>query len=94
MLVVALNPCPCGYKNSRLKNCICSLRQINQYARKISGPIIDRIDLWVKVSEVDHQELLTANRKEDSSAYFKNQIRQAREKAKVRFLNYPFFNQC
>lgn len=56
MLVAALNPCPCGYRGSKVKECVCKPTDLERYKRKISGPIIDRIDLWVEVSHIAHEE--------------------------------------
>lgn len=57
ILVAAMNPCPCGNFGIKGKPCSCSPLQIERYKRKISGPIIDRIDIWTEVSKVDHQKL-------------------------------------
>ena len=72
-LVAAMNPCPCGYLGS--KRCACSLDQINRYQHKISGPLLDRIDLQVQVSAIENQQLLDQERKIDGDS---NQIIQAR----------------
>ncbi|MBI2577746.1 MAG: YifB family Mg chelatase-like AAA ATPase [Candidatus Wildermuthbacteria bacterium] len=58
MLVASANPCPCGYLNHPKKSCSCSLKEIQKYKKRISGPILDRIDLHVEVSDVDPRELL------------------------------------
>ena len=58
ILVAAMNPCSCGNFQSRDKECICSPISIARYQRKISGPIVDRIDMWVEVSKVKHSELM------------------------------------
>lgn len=55
-LVAALNPCPCGYRGSQVKDCICKPSDVARYERKISGPIIDRIDLWVEVPHIPYEE--------------------------------------
>lgn len=57
ILVAAMNPCPCGNFGIKGKPCTCSPLQIERYKRKISGPIIDRIDIWTEVSKVDHEKL-------------------------------------
>ena len=56
LLVVAMNPCPCGYYGTN--KCNCSITQINRYQSKISGPIADRIDLWIKVDKIEYEKLL------------------------------------
>ena len=58
MLAAAMNPCPCGYWNSILKECVCTPPQIQHYLSKISGPLLDRIDLHIDVPEVHYQELI------------------------------------
>lgn len=58
MLVATKNPCPCGYVNDPNQPCQCSNLQVSNYQRKVSGPLIDRIDLIVSVSRVDHNKLL------------------------------------
>ncbi|MBU1292081.1 YifB family Mg chelatase-like AAA ATPase [Patescibacteria group bacterium] len=57
ILIASANPCPCGYLNHSKKECKCSLREINRYAKKISGPILDRIDLHINVPTVNIKEL-------------------------------------
>lgn len=71
-LVITLNPCPCGFKNSKIKECKCSGREIENYKRKISGPIADRIDLFTEVSKINYKELL--NKREEESSEFISQI--------------------
>ncbi|MEA1929565.1 MAG: YifB family Mg chelatase-like AAA ATPase [Patescibacteria group bacterium] len=57
ILIAAMNPCPCGNKGLRTKECICSQAALVRYGRKLSGPIVDRIDLWLEVPQVDHERL-------------------------------------
>jgi magnesium chelatase family protein len=57
-LVCAMNPCPCGYLNTGIKECICSVGQIQKYNKKISGPILDRIEMWVEVSKIAYEKLI------------------------------------
>ncbi len=56
MLVASANPCPCGYLNHPKKNCVCTPRQIRKYQKRVSGPILDRIDLHITVQPVDVME--------------------------------------
>lgn len=65
MLVAAMNPCPCGYAKSENKNCVCTLKDKTRYAKKISGPILDRIDLRVEVGSVNFQKLEDLHKKSD-----------------------------
>lgn len=66
ILVAAMNPCPCGNFGIKGKPCICSPLQIERYKRKISGPIVDRIDIWTEVSKVDHEKLTEKSEKSES----------------------------
>ncbi|MEI8337838.1 MAG: YifB family Mg chelatase-like AAA ATPase [bacterium] len=82
-LLAAMNPCPCGNYGS-LKNCTCSPMTIGRYQRKISGPILDRIDLIVPVEELKRSELQN-EKTETSSKKIKEKIKTAREFQKERF---------
>ncbi|MBI3940738.1 MAG: YifB family Mg chelatase-like AAA ATPase [Acidobacteria bacterium] len=68
MLVAAMNPCPCGYHGSRLKECRCTPGQIEHYRSRISGPLMDRIDIHVEVPEVKYEEISSRARGETSAA--------------------------
>lgn len=57
ILVAAMNPCPCGNLGSKQKACICKPSDLDRYKRKLSGPIVDRVDLWVSVGNVDYKKL-------------------------------------
>lgn len=91
-LIAAMNPCPCGNYGVRGKICVCPAHQIDRYRRKISGPIIDRIDLWTEVSIVEHEKLAEKNTGEETSEIIKKRVLAAREHAMKRFknLNLPF----
>jgi magnesium chelatase family protein len=65
-LIAAMNPCPCGYWNSVLKECSCTPPQIQRYLGRISGPLLDRIDLHIDVPEVAYRDLTSARRGESS----------------------------
>lgn len=60
-LVCSMNPCPCGFLNTGVKECVCSVGQIQKYNKKISGPIIDRIEMWVEVSKIAYEHLMDKN---------------------------------
>lgn len=77
-MVGSMNPCPCGYLGDTKKMCICTPSQINRYQKKISGPILDRIDLHLSVPAVDHDKLTGDELGEDSSA-IRKRVQQARE---------------
>lgn len=83
-LVAAMNPCPCGHMGSKVKRCTCKPGDIDRYARKLSGPIMDRIDMWVPVQHIDYDTLSHTRVGEGSDAVRKRVI-QARNFAIERF---------
>lgn len=68
MLVTALNPCPCGHRGDRLKECVCSAGQIEKYWNKLSGPLLDRIDLHLEVPRLSNNEVLSTKVSENSKS--------------------------
>lgn len=83
-LVASMNPCPCGYMGSKLKRCICKPGDIDRYARKLSGPIMDRIDIWVPVQHIDYDTLSHARIGEESESV-RLRVGKARHFAQERF---------
>ena len=79
MLIAAMNPCPCGYYGDVKRECRCSPPQIEKYRQRISGPLLDRIDLHVEVPLVEYRELASDEVGESSS-----DVRQRVEAARVR----------
>jgi magnesium chelatase family protein len=79
MLIAAMNPCPCGYFGDRVRTCRCSPQQIRQYQAKISGPLLDRIDLHIEVPSVKYRSLINRETGE-SSATIKERVNRARER--------------
>ena len=77
MLVAAMNPCPCGYFGHPTKQCICSQNTVRKYLNRISGPMLDRIDLHVEVPPVDYTAL-SSNAKEETSAEIRARVNKAR----------------
>jgi magnesium chelatase family protein len=67
ILLGAMNPCPCGYRGSGIKTCSCSGVELARYSKKLSGPIVDRIDIWVPVAHVQYETLHDTNTKGESS---------------------------
>jgi magnesium chelatase family protein len=65
ILMISMNPCPCGYFGYDSKNCTCTMNQISKYQKKISGPIMDRIDIWIEVSAIDYNKLIEKSKKEE-----------------------------
>lgn len=86
ILIAAMNPCPCGNFGFKGKPCICSPINLVRYQRKISGPIIDRIDLWLEVARVEHQKL-SDNKTSENTDTIKKRILKAREIQSNRFKN-------
>lgn len=84
MLVAALNPCPCGYRNDPRRDCHCTILQIERYMAKISGPLLDRIDIHIEVPAVPFKEL-SDDRAGTSSATMREQVVQARAIQDQRF---------
>lgn len=86
-LVCAMNPCPCGYYNHPERACTCRPNQIHKYLAKISGPLLDRIDLQVQVAPVPYADLSqrAAGRPADSSAQIRARVVAARDRQKRRF---------
>ena len=83
-LVAAMNPCPCGYYNHPTKECTCSPGSVHRYMSRISGPLMDRIDLHVEVTPVAPQELL-ATAPGEPSAVIRERVVRAREVQAARF---------
>ena len=88
-LVAASNPCPCGYLNDPEKKCTCLPTQIQKYRRKLSGPLMDRIDLFIEVPAVKYEKLIAPDDKEDSSLKIRERIERVRQIQKERFKNDP-----
>ncbi|WP_193210608.1 YifB family Mg chelatase-like AAA ATPase [Luteolibacter marinus] len=88
MLVAALNPCPCGYYGDSKRECRCSPRQIENYRQRMSGPLLDRIDLHVEVPIVEFQELSTASGGERSEVV-RDRVKLARRIQRHRFKGNP-----
>lgn len=77
-LVVAMNPCPCGYYGDKRNNCNCTLEQIKRYRARVSGPFLDRIDLWVLVSSLEKNILTGDNSKNEASLEVRDRVVAAR----------------
>ena len=84
MVVAAMNPCPCGYLGHPSKECVCTEAAKRRYRDKVSGPILDRIDIHIEVEPVDYDRLSSAQ-KEESSAAIRERVEQAREIQRRRF---------
>ncbi len=88
MLVAAMNPCPCGYCGDPKRECRCSQSQVQTYRNKISGPLLDRIDLHIEVPSIRYEELSALGRGEPSAA-IRARVTAARELQGRRFRHQP-----
>jgi magnesium chelatase family protein len=90
VLITAMNPCPCGHYGDPAHECICSATQIQRYRQKISGPLLDRIDLHIEVPAVATKELIdpARNRHEESSETIRSRVLKARKIQLKRLKNY------
>jgi magnesium chelatase family protein len=84
MLVASMNPCPCGYYNHPERECVCGPGVVQRYLSKVSGPLLDRIDLHVEVVPVSFDEM-TAQRKSETSDEIRERVVRAREMQSIRF---------
>lgn len=87
MLLGAMNPCPCGYLGDREKQCTCSEFQINRYLAKLSGPLLDRIDLQIDVPRLTSEELLNTKTEEEPSSQIRKRVIKARKIQSDRYKN-------
>ncbi len=85
ILIAAMNPCPCGFYGAVHKTCRCTAHDIARYQKKISGPIVDRIDLWLPVEHIEYEDLSNKERHEESSDTVRERVQSAREFQKARF---------
>lgn len=86
-IIAAMNPCPCGWYGDSRRQCACTLSRIIQYKKKISGPILDRIDLVVSVPRTPFETLTASGEQEEPSQKIRERVVAAREKQKNRFAN-------
>ncbi len=88
MLVAAMNPCPCGHATDPFKQCLCSPAQISRYKRRLSGPLLDRIDIHLEVPAIKYEKL-ASEKTEEGSSLVRNRVSQARQIQRQRFLSEP-----
>ena len=94
ILISSSNPCPCGYYGSKTKVCVCSQNAVNAYTKRISGPILDRIDLHIKLSNVQTSEITYNHKKRtglESSKRIKKRVKNARNLQLERYKNEQIF---
>lgn len=86
IFIASMNPCPCGYYMDKKKKCICTESQIQKYRNKISGPLMDRIDIQLHISQVKYSELENI-KDEESSQIIRKRVERAREIQRCRYKN-------
>ena len=91
ILLGAMNPCPCGYLGDSKKQCTCNDFQIQRYRSRLSGPLLDRIDIQIEVPRLSTEELLNTNIKTESSAQIRERVIKARKIQVERYKEYPIF---
>ncbi|MCX7991534.1 MAG: YifB family Mg chelatase-like AAA ATPase [Proteobacteria bacterium] len=91
LLVSAMNPCPCGHYGDESKPCNCSYSQILKYRKKLSGPILDRIDIHIEVPRIPVSDFRKVSQ-EESSEKIKERVMKARDMQRIRFGKDNFFN--
>lgn len=84
MLIASMNPCPCGYFGSSAKQCTCTPREILNYVSRISGPLLDRIDIYIEVNNIEYDEFRSSAPSE-TSAKVRERVERAREIQRKRF---------
>jgi magnesium chelatase family protein len=88
MLVAAMNPCPCGYRGDPVHRCRCAPPEVERYRSRVSGPLLDRIDIHLEVPAVPYRDL-TSSPGEESSAAIRARVEEAREIQRRRFGDRP-----
>ncbi|HEX7724235.1 MAG TPA: YifB family Mg chelatase-like AAA ATPase [Candidatus Paceibacterota bacterium] len=92
ILLAAMNPCPCGMR--LVGGCICSQSTLRSYDQKISGPIMDRIDIWLNVENIDYEKLSTRTHTAESSALIRERVVRARKRQADRFARHGISKRC
>ena len=93
MLIASMNPCSCGYFGSQEKECTCSIQSIQKYMGKISGPLLDRMDIHIEVTPVKYQKLSTRE-KAENSANIRKRVNKARKIQRERYKDYGIFSNA
>ena len=87
ILLGAMNPCPCGFLGDSKKQCTCSEYQINRYRQRLSGPLLDRIDIQIKIQRLDENELLDSSQPSETSETIRKRVIKARKIQMERYKN-------
>ena len=88
MLVASMNPCPCGYYNHPTKACVCNPGQVHRYLNRISGPLLDRIDIQIEIVPVTFEKM-AEQKQAENSATIRERVIKARKIQEERFANHP-----
>lgn len=91
ILIASMNPCPCGYYGAKNKQCTCTLEQIKKYLNKISGPLLDRIDLHIEVHNIEYNNL-KKNTPEENSSTIRERVNKARTIQLERYKKYNIYS--
>ena len=91
MLIASMNPCKCGYFGDATRECTCTPNQINQYHSRISGPLLDRIDIQVEVANVNYKDL-SSTEKAESSEKIKERVNKARQIQRERYKEFGIYS--
>ena len=90
LLIAAMNPCPCGWNGDGRHACTCTPSEIKRYTRRISGPLLDRIDLHIRMPRVEYKDL-SSDKKGERSAVIRERVTAARERQTARLQEYPIY---
>ena len=90
IFLASMNPCPCGFFLDKKRKCMCTEMQIQRYRNKISGPMLDRIDIHIEMSSIEYKDLKN-NIFEESSEVIRERVNKAREIQKERYKKYNIF---
>lgn len=93
MFIASMNPCPCGYSGSKEKECKCKPEQIRKYINKISGPLLDRIDIHIEVAGIKFSKL-QSDKKVENSKEIKNRVNKARKIQIERYKEYNIYSNA
>jgi len=93
LLIAALNPCPCGFFGDKKRHCTCSRQHIAKYLSKLSGPLLDRIDIQIAIQSIEYDALKTAVETQTSAQLYE-QVCKARYRQTIRFGNDYTYNNC
>ncbi|BEG99855.1 YifB family Mg chelatase-like AAA ATPase [Bacteroides sedimenti] len=88
MMIASMNPCPCGYYNHPTKACVCNAGQVQKYLNRISGPLLDRIDIQIEIVPVPFEKMAD-RRLSESSTDIRNRVIKARQAQEERYANHP-----